>query len=488
MKKNKKRKNKANYKVYRSTIFLSAFFILALILNFFNLLAAYHFDGYAYYYLIHFLGPHQTLMFRIFEKIPFIGNYYTIVIFSIVVLLAFIYFVIPTKNNIKLKEKLVNAIIIICSFSIFVSYNSILNMNILLNIEKIDQLYMPEKVDNEYDIDDLIILNSYLKNKVISYTEKLPRDGSRVRFDKDITKESIKSLQSISNEYTFLKGKYINNIRDFTDIYKKYNNNGTVGFTMGYGISMDYSLDKISLITTATHELCHMKGLTRENETVFCQIIANTNSSDEVVQYAGYLEAYVRVSYALRQLEPKIGNDIADSVEKLCLTNNYNEICELRRKDINNYIHKSDTLELYTYQLKNYLTYQDEFMPFITKLVNDYNAKIYSNDESNISNVKYLINNESEESIKIVININENKFNKLYDDLQSYKNYFIAIVQSNSKEDKPEEKTYDQLYSMYLRPFNKNDKAIIYSSDYASSDYDYERVSRLLLEYYDRKY
>ena len=254
---------------------------------------------------------------------------------------------------------------------------------------------------------------------------------------------------------------------------------------MGYAISMDYSYEKIGLIQTATHELCHMKGLTRENETVFCQVIANSKYDDDVVKYAGYLEAFTRTTYALKLIDFESTKTLSDEVDSLCLTHNYQEICESHRKDINNYIVGTNNIQLKTYLLKDYENYQNGFIDFITKLVNDYDAKITINKEISLDEFKYSINNNSYEIALITVKIDKNTFNELYEDLNNYQNYFYSIYQFDENDEADEKLTKQEYIEKYIKPYDHYDKEIFFSSSYASYTYDYERVTRLFLEYFD---
>ena len=212
---------------------------------------------------------------------------------------------------------------------------------------------------------------------------------------------------------------------------------------MGYGIAMDYTFEKVNLIMTSTHELCHMKGLIRENETVFCQTIANISYDNDVVKYAGYLEAFNRTTYALRKIAPNTANEIGDEVERLCLTDNYEEICQLHRKDIYNYIKGSDELFITTYSLLDYKDYKTQFYKFIDVLINDYNAIILNenNDEISYNELMYNIDNDDNDYVVIKINIDETTYNYLYQTLNDYSHYYMSLYQHDSSEEEEEEKT-----------------------------------------------
>ena len=482
---NKNREDK--FVIYDYTVILLFIIIALFLFQIVSLFMGKYIEGYAYWYLLYIIEPYETTMFRIFQYIPLIGNYYIYILSFISSVLTIVMVVLTLKKNSdkKLLEKLTNIAICFYLITIFLVYKPILNNNMRLNVEKVDKLYFNENLDKKYNIDDLILLDNQFKELVLFYANNLERDDNRIKYDKDITKESVKSLQNISDEFYFLKGKYINRIRDFTNVYRKHNTEGTVGLTMGYAISMDYSYEKIGLIQTATHELCHMKGLTRENETVFCQVIANSKYDDDVVKYAGYLEAFTRTTYALKLIDFESTKTLSDEVDSLCLTHNYQEICESHRKDINNYIVGTNNIQLKTYLLKDYENYQNGFIDFITKLVNDYDAKITINKEISLDEFKYSINNNSYEIALITVKIDKNTFNELYEDLNNYQNYFYSIYQFDENDEVDEKLTKQEYIEKYIKPYDHYDKEIFFSSSYASYTYDYERVTRLFLEYFD---
>lgn len=485
----KRRIKGENYKIYSSTTKIISFLIILFIFKIIILICSKNIDGFAYCYLINIHDPFNSFLFRLFQYAPFIGNYISIILSIASSLFCFAVAIMLSLKNIKVKtkERVFNYFLVIVASVCTITFMSMFNEIIILNVEKLDRLYMSDKIDNEYTVDDLILLDTHFKEKVLDYSESVERENNQVYFNEDITKVSVDSLKNMSSDFDFLKGKYPTKIRDFTDTFRKNNNDGTVGFTMGYGIAMDYTFEKVNLIMTATHELCHMKGLIRENETVFCQTIANINYDNDVVKYAGYLEAFNRTTYALRKIAPNTANEIGDEVESLCLTNNYEEICQLHRKDIYNYINGSDELFITTYSLFNYKDYKTQFYKFLDVLINDYNATILNENKDEISyeELMYNIDNDDNDYVVIKINIDELTYYGLHQTLNDYSHYYMSLYQHDSSEEDEEEKTVLEATEFYINPFDDN-KQYFYNRNKIIEDYDYERVTRLYLEYFDK--
>ena len=71
--------------------------------------------------------------------------------------------------------------------------------------------------------------------------------------------------------------------------------------------------------------------------------------------------------------------------------------------------------------------------------------------------------------------------------LKKYKNYFIAIRQESEDDEEPIERDGNESLEYYLAPFEGIDlfKSMSYEKGSFRDEYDYERVVRLFLEYYD---
>ena len=214
---NKNREDK--FVIYDYTVILLFIIIALFLFQIVSLFMGKYIEGYAYWYLLYIIEPYETTMFRIFQYIPLIGNYYIYILSFISSVLTIVMVVLTLKKNSdkKLLEKLTNIAICFYLITIFLVYKPILNNNMRLNVEKVDKLYFNENLDKKYNIDDLILLDNQFKELVLYYANNLERDDNRIKYDKDITKESVKSLQNISDEFYFLKGKYINRILMFIE-------------------------------------------------------------------------------------------------------------------------------------------------------------------------------------------------------------------------------------------------------------------------------
>lgn len=432
-------------------------------------------------------NPIMGLLFKIFSFKPTIGITFPVFLTILTfICLAFILF-FEIKKSIKYKKRVLYSNL--CLGIMFINLFIMLLPTFLTMTEygygKINYKYFNNNVNSKYTKEDLIFLNKYYQEKILSLADNFERKNNEIVYDKDMLEVSTNNLLNISAKYTFLKGLYPTKVDYFSKKEHENNVDQTVGYTMGYGIKVDNEGNKVSLLHVLTHELCHTKGLVRESETEFCAYVAGING-DEFSKYAAYIDALGRVNYALYMIDKEKSFDLEEPVLNLCLNKEYSEICSYYSKEVNHYINDSYKMEIRTYRLRNYYDYFDEFFRILTDLKNEFNARFYigKREDVSIEAIQAEIVSGSKEDLIIEIDIDEKKFNKLSSYLIDNDKYFVGIYQINDDTEEPDDRSEEEAFKHYLKPFNnKSDILLSFSEDFMD-EYDYERMTRLLLEYH----
>ena len=127
--------------------------------------------------------------------------------------------------------------------------------------------------------------------------------------------------------------------------------------------------------------------------------------------------------------------------------------------------------------------HKEEIIKILEILYYNNGAQFQLNEENvSISDIENLINIGSKETVKIIVNFNEN-FETISSYLKENQKYFKYIYQFNSGYEYENYYDKNEALEYYLSPFNKKDLDLLYDDEY-DSEYVHERVVRLLLEYY----
>lgn len=359
-----------------------------------------------------------------------------------------------------------------------------------LSTYKISEKYYSEYQNITYTKEDIVKLNDYLVNELIIMSEQFERKDGKIVYNEDLTQRAVKDLLNVSNEYKFLKGQYPNKVGEFSKFESETNIDGTLGYTQGYGIIVDFTEDKVGVLNTITHELCHTKGLLREAETEYCAFVAGIKSQDKLSRYSALYNAYLRTSSALSFINQEDANNQEEEYLNLCLEKEYNEVCNIYLKNIKGYIYQTDKLEITTYRLRNYKNHQKELISIIEKLSNQKGIKFKIgskkiNKKEVIEKVTNEINNNSTNYLLIEFDVNEESYNKIVDFLKEYQKYYISLYLEDSDYDYYEYKEGKEAEEFYTSKFDKNDLLLTLKGEYYD-EYDYERVTRLYLEYFHK--
>ena len=443
--------------------------------------------GFGNFVWLYIRNPIYGFLFKVFSIFPTIGTRFPMIItFFTFICLAFIIF-FEVKKTIKFKKRVFYSNIFLGLM--FINLFLMLGPSFLTTSEygysKVNYEYFNDNVSTKYTKEDLIELNRYFQEKIMNMSYSFKRENGTIIYEKDMLNTAVNNLLNVSNEYSFLKGWYPSKVDAFSKLEHENNVDQTLGYTMGYGIKVDTEGDKVMLMHVLTHELCHSKGLVRESETEFCAYVAGIHG-DDLSKYAAYLDAFGRVNYALYMIDENLAYDIEEPILNLCLNEGYEEICGFYTKEINHYINDSYSMEISSYRLRNYVDYFDKFTSILSVLEKEYNAtfSIGKRENVTIGAVQAEINNGSNEFLGITISLDEEKFEKLSAYLNDCDEYFLSIYQINDDTEEPDDMSSEEALDYYLRPFNEyTDINLVISGEFMD-EYDYERVSRLLIEYH----
>jgi hypothetical protein len=429
-------------------------------------------------------NPIAGFFYKAFELIPGIGlKFGTICVWTFLIASVLLIIVLTFK---KLKGRNVIFNIVLVVIPIVVAFESLIGLlySTSFYTSLIDRFYLEETVEKEYQKEDLVALYDNLLNRVMEMSLEFDRDSDGdIIYTQSIEERAIGDLLNISDDYKFLKGAYPKKYKKMLPGDPEFGGMA-MGLTSAFGVSIDYSTSKAILLNTITHELCHTKGVMRENEAVYCSFLAGINSDDKLSQYAAYLEAFTRVDYALRDIDFEEEFLRVEPLFKLCIDENFKEICEIYPKLTNAYVKDAKILEFITYPLIDYKDHVGELIGLLSSLSEDGGKLYIDGAEADMDYVLALIKNDSYKVIRIEFKNSSEVFDNLHDVMNKYSNLFLAIQQYNPDEE-VEDKTPDEYLKYYLKGFNNDNLLIDLVNTFIEEDYDYSRVVRLLLEYYD---
>lgn len=469
-------------KLNKSTKVVLIFSIVMLLLMLINNVFMYFNEDYALFHINHITNSVNGIIFYLSSFVDYGSYIFLILILLVFFILAIIESVIVSlRLSIEYRNKIYNRIEKINIIYILVIFSYLIINCYYLHLPNIDNILFESTKNKTYTKEDLIELNEYLKNKVLEYGKLQKRENGSVNFDGDINKQVIKDLHNIDNEITLLKGLYPNKSADLNDTLKGIVGSSTYGLTHFYSTYFDYSKEPVIIMNTIAHEYTHTKGIIRENETVFISSLAGIKSDNIVSNYAGYLEAFSRVNYALYEIEKEISNDTEDEIVSKCLTSNYNELCNLYTKNNGEYINGSKNLYVSSYYLKNYIGYEKELESSLNLLTSDGGKLTIDDKEVTVQDIINSIDENNDKHFLFLKEINKKSYNKIKESLKNDKLYKSIYQQNDITEDSKYKKDIEKYY---LAPFENYDSLFL-NSKVSSIDYTYERSARLFLEYYD---
>lgn len=472
--------NKLNIGINITCLILLLFFIINNIVLYFN-------DAYAYFFISNVINKINGLFYFLNGHINYLSIIILILYFLYVIayIIAIIYYENFSKKAYEVRHKIVNVF-----YTILVVYSLIIILPSAISqfanhLPHFDTLYFKETKNKTYEVEDLIELDKYLQQKVITMSKEIKRNEYGDIKSIDYNKQAIKNLKNVSDDIGLLKGLYPNNSSKINNLMRSFLGSKTVGFTTPYNTYFDYNKTPTSVLNTITHEFCHTKGILRESETVYCAFLAGIKSADELSRYSSYIEGFSWVSDALYAIEPDISDEIEDEVLSKCLTENYKELCDVYTKNNDEYIKGAKYMRISSYRLKNYLNNQEELKSSLNILLNNGAKLIVDNEEKRPDEILELVKDKSESRVTIELTISGKKFKSIKPAINNGSLY-LAIYQKNKKESVSKEKKEDAK-KYFLGPLKDKDENVIFNTNYSSVEYEYSRVSRLLLEHYEKE-
>ena len=429
-------------------------------------------------------NPIAGFFFKVFEVFPVLGvNIRTFLIIGLFLTILLLIIACIFKK-LKKRNLIFNLTLTLLSIFVlsFVLISNVYNTSIYSYL--IDHFQMKDKVNKEYGEEDILVLYDSLLNKVIEQSLEFDRDSNgEIIYTKSLEERAVNDLLNISNDYEFLKGLYPMN-------YKRINHGDNdydgfaVGYTTGFGLAIDYNNSKPIILNTITHELCHTKGIMRENEAVYCSFLAGVNSPDEFSQYAAYLEAFARIDGALYDIDPETELMRVEPLLRLCLDEGFQEICQLYPKMIDSYLKHGKELEFVSYPLIDYKNHLGEIVGLLSSFQEDGGQIYIDGSLADMDYVLALIQNDSYKIFRVKFKNNRALFDKLAPVMKEQSNLFIAIQQYDPAS-LPQSRTREEYLDYYLKGFNNDNPLYDFMATIFEDEYDYSRVVRLLLEYYD---
>ena len=381
------------------------------------------------------------------------------------------------------KYSLVNKIRIILFILITIfGVNTIDYMLIEYNNPKIDTIYFEEQSNKVYYVEDLEKYFYYLENKVIELSHKQNRDeNGKIKYN-NIEDIAVTDLKKISSDYKILKGYYPTKYYKFND-YDFSIDPSMYGVTNTDSIGINYEQETPQLLNTITHELCHTRGIVRENEAVLCSVIAGIESNNELSKYAAYLEAYSRFSDAYSLIDVDKSRESEERIFELCHNNNYQEICNLYRKDTRIYVKGSKSIEL---QLFKRGTYDSNYLKELFNKLDKYNIKVYVDDKKR-SKEEVFNTNTTDKYLKIKIKNSKEIYSEIKDYLDNNKEKFIYIKEIYDGMYEGVDMSKEKAIKYYTSPIPNSNFITSFNQKDMQEIFDYSRATRLIMEYLNHK-
>ncbi len=418
--------------------------------------------------------------FNIMQNFPSLSSYGSIIIFIIyvVLLIIFVSLYLIFAKDVKKRNILIHIFLPIIGVLLVITMS---NYYYILSNEShrgINEIYMKDNLKSSYNKENLENVIDYFKSRIITYAESLNRKNGKIIVNKEPLDMAIEDLKNLSIKYEFLNGSYPSKIRALNNNDLKLFNEPD-GLTYNYTVGLDeINLTSLNKINVLTHELCHVKGVSRESDAEYCAFLAGYNSNNDVSKYSMYLNVILNLLGALD--DEKACDNVINEFGSICMESGYDELCNLYSKDLHRFVDGSDTINLYTYSLDVYKNNKEELKQYLVGLKNRFNVTIATEEDKQITleEANKLIDEESTHYLFISGNITK----KLFDDNTKYLNtiayYFPYLYLSDSKD----EEDYDDNFD-YLKPFPTS-SFVTLTEKYP--EFSYNRSVRSILEYFDK--
>lgn len=443
----------------------------------------------AYYTWVYMIIPIKSTLYAISQYVSFkIGKIQIslfIIILLLVVISLIIYYIVLNSEKIKkrYKYKISDALKVFELIVLFIEFGVYVGIELMTyNNPKIDTIYFKEQVNNKYTKEDIFEYTKKLENKVIEYAKKVQRDEKGyISYDGKLENIAVKDMIKAAERYDILKGVYPNRFLKFSK--KEQSQTATkYGETKFDTVNINYNQSAPKLLNTITHELCHTRGIKRENEAVLCSVMVGIESDNTLSNYSAYLEAYSWALESVELLDESLRTSSEDRIASLCLNNNYQEICTLYNGESLEYIEGSNEIEIGTYNTSNY---EKEELEELIKEFNKFRPVYYINGETVD---KEIILDKVKENDHIIISLINNKefFSKMQKTLNKYKYRLQYISQLSENDYKGPELTKDNAEEYYVSEI-PDSNVVTHFEEKKEFVYDYSRATRLIMEYFDNE-
>lgn len=288
--------------------------------------------------LVYFSSGNSTLVERLYSNGIYkplgsiLSNAFGILPFSaaefIVILVpaAFIVYTIRALKNMRLLEYLVNTLVIISI--VFFSFIGTWGLNYyrmpFASIAGLD--LRPASVNELEDLCEALIESANILRSSVSVDSEGNVDipGST----RDILKNCYKGYETIAGIYPELAGSYSDPKPVLLSHFMSYTGICGVYFPFTGEANVNIAIPESTLPSTASHEMAHQRGFSREDEANYISYLACSAHPDVNYKYSGVLLALTNSMNALRN---------ADKDSFLRLSENYSEWVRHDLKSINEF-------------------------------------------------------------------------------------------------------------------------------------------------------
>lgn len=257
-----------------------------------------------------FTSPFRAFLSVLTSLFPF--SIFELFVFFFFIILLILIFKYASRGN-KQTHRFVHSILMIflCYFISFVwtvgcgYYITPIERKMNLNIENITKTNVYDAlVDITNEINMLTPSISYDEKgaSIMPYTIK---DMSLKICDAYRAKNAESKLSYNTRVKPLLFSKLLSLIR-VSGIY--------IPLTGEANINMDYS--DFMIASTASHEMAHQRGISRENEACFVGFYVLSSSNDDYLKYSAYLDAYGRLLPVLKKEDKNLYNRIVSLINK----------------------------------------------------------------------------------------------------------------------------------------------------------------------------
>lgn len=208
-------------------------------------------------------------------------------VFLLLLQILFLLFLFPLRKKVKYIKFVKKYSKTMLAVSLFVLWIFTMNCSTLYHCSRMNA---GEGDGTEFERSEIIALRNFIVERCNTLAEKMKRDeNDNVVTTGDINEKIHTAMRQLSQSYPRLSG-YYPNPKPMLGSFFMYQA-GYDGVYFPFTLEANYNtyISDIRYPHVACHELAHLKGYIYEDEADFIAYLACTGSSDEQLQYAGYL-------------------------------------------------------------------------------------------------------------------------------------------------------------------------------------------------------